>query len=306
MDALDEVHLNFSEESLLVLNLAVGFIMYGVALGIKKSDFAPLIRSPKPILIGVLSQFLILPIMTLVLVFGMNPLPSVALGMFLVASCPGGNVSNFFSAMARGNVALSVSLTAFATLSAAVFTPLNFSILGSLYPETAQLLRDFEISFFELFKTILLLLILPLILGIVTAEKFPKFTRKSKPIISNLSFLCLIAFIVVAFYNNRSYFISHIHYVALVVFLHNAIALGSGFLVAKFSGLKNREATTISMETGIQNSGLALVIIFNFFDGNGGMSMIAAWWGIWHIVSGTVVSKFYARFINKKVHGIGA
>ena len=113
---LDAVRLNFSQGDLLLLNLALALIMYGVALDLRWSDFKYLIQHPKAFFLGVFSQFLALPFLTWILITLLNPPPSVALGMFLVAACPGGNVSNFLTNLSKGNTALSVSLTAFSRI----------------------------------------------------------------------------------------------------------------------------------------------------------------------------------------------
>jgi BASS family bile acid:Na+ symporter len=115
MQELDKVQINFDYNSLWVLNLALAVVMFGVALGITFDDFKQLLKQPKLVLIGVLLQFVLLPLVTFLLVILIKPQPSIALGMFMVAACPGGNISNFMTHLAKGNTALSVSLTAFAT-----------------------------------------------------------------------------------------------------------------------------------------------------------------------------------------------
>ena len=130
---IDDLKINFDESGLWVLNSAISIIMFGVALGITINDFKRLFKNPKIVFVGVLSQFLVLPIATFLLVILLKPHPSLALGMILIAACPGGNVSNFFSKMAGGNAALYVSLTAFATLICIVMTPFNLQFWGSLY-----------------------------------------------------------------------------------------------------------------------------------------------------------------------------
>ena len=132
---LDNIRLNFSPESLFVVNLTLALIMFGVALGIKLDDFKRIINNPKPAIAGIISQFILLPFVTFLIVILLRNYitPNIAFGMILVASCPGGNISNFMSSLAKANAALSVSLPAFATLSAIILTPMNFSIWGGLY-----------------------------------------------------------------------------------------------------------------------------------------------------------------------------
>ncbi len=120
---IDTVQLNFNPTTLFIMNVLIGFIMFGVALDLKPSDFTRTVRSPKPFLIGIVSQFFLLPAFTYLLVLIIQPRPSIALGMFLVAACPGGNLSNFLTHLAKGNTSLSISMTAVSTAFSILFTP---------------------------------------------------------------------------------------------------------------------------------------------------------------------------------------
>ncbi len=292
---IDEIRLNFSEDSLRVLNICLGIIMFGVALDLHWSDFKRLVSEPKSTLTGMASQFLLLPFLTFLLILIFNPNPSIALGMFLVAACPGGNISNFICQLAKGNVALSVSLTAITTMVAIFMTPLNFTFWGSILPGTKALMQEISINPIDMFKTIVILLGLPLVLGMLFNYHFPKITARIKKPVKIASILFFAAFVIIAFSNNYDYFIKYIHLVALMVLIHNALGLTGGFLFAKLMKLPKIDARSISIETGIQNSALALILIFNFFDGKGGMALIAAWWGIWHILSGLTLAAFWSR-----------
>lgn len=291
---LQQLHLNFNEDSLFLLHLSLAFIMFGVALTLERKKFVEIVQNPKGVVTGFISQFILLPALTFLLVYIVNPLPGLALGMILVAACPGGNVSNFFSQQARGNVALSISLTAIATVGAVFLTPINFEFWSNLYMGQGMD-KTISLEFWELFKTVLMLLFIPLVLGLWFSDKFKKTTQVIAKPIRVLSLLILIGFILVALLNNLDIFADNYHHIIYIVFLHNAIALGSGYYFAKINKLSVQDRKTISIETGIQNSGLALVIIFTLFDGNGGMALIAAWWGIWHIVSGFIMATIYSR-----------
>jgi len=296
LEAIDQVRLNFSEDSLTLLNVLLGFIMFGVALGIKKSHFTDLIKNPKSPAIGVVSQFILLPFITFLLVMILRPTPSLALGMILVAACPGGNISNFMSSFSGSNAALSVGLTAIATLSAVVMTPFNFSVYGNLYPGAAPLLQDIQIDFWKMLKTVFTLLGVPLVLGMLFAKHFPKFTARIQAPISVLSFLIFIGFVAVAFLKNYDLFLKWIHAVVFLVLIHNLLGFLLGYFLPKIFKRPEKDCRAISIETGIQNSGLGLVLIFNFFDGLGGMAIVAGWWGIWHIISGLTLATFWKKY----------
>jgi BASS family bile acid:Na+ symporter len=292
---IDQVQLNFSPDSLFVLNLSLGLIMFGVALELSISDFKRLLSAPRPVFAGVFAQFLMLPALTFLLVYAMEPAPSMALGMILVAACPGGNVSNFMSLLAKGNAALSVSLTAMATLLAIFMTPFNFAFWGSLYGPTQSLLQEVSLNPFQLLRTVAILLGVPLVLGMVFSHYFPSLTQRILKPLRFLSILIFAAIVGIAFANNFDFFLLYIHLIFFLVLIHNAIALGSGYLWARLLGLSEANCRALSIETGIQNSGLGLILIFNFFDGLGGMAIVAAWWGIWHIIAGLGVASFWRR-----------
>lgn len=267
--------------------------MFGIALGIRPTDFRQIAKSPKSTAIGTLSQFVLLPFFTFLLVWLIRPAPALALGMILVAACPGGNISNFISSISRANTALSVTLTALATVLTPLFTPLNFDIWAHALPGTDSLLTSFEISFADILKTVLLLLVLPLLAGMWMRHRFSRISGIIEKPIRVLSILILFGFIAVALKNNFETFKSYLYLVFVLVLIHNAMAFLIGFFAARIGGLAKAERRTISIETGIQNSGLGLILIFTFFNGNGGMAIVAAWWGIWHIIAGMGLSLIF-------------
>jgi bile acid:Na+ symporter, BASS family len=297
LDRLDWVKLNFSPMALLIMNITIAFIMFGVALGIKLENFTMIIKEPKSLILGIFSQFIALPALTFLLIYFIQPTPSVALGMILVAACPGGNVSNFMSSLAKGNVALSISLTAFATIVAVFMTPANFAFWGSLYSQTSNLIVPISIDFFEILRTVMLLLGLPVIAGVWFARKFPTLTQKIMKPVRQVSMVIFIIFIFMALLGNFEFFKSYIHLIIFIVLAHNALALITGFIIATVGRTPSTDRRSLTIETGIQNSGLGLVLIFNprLFDGLGGMAFIAAWWGIWHIISGLILSTIWSR-----------
>lgn len=299
MVELDDVKINFDANGLWVLNIALAVVMFGVALGVTISDFKQLFKQPKVVLLGILSQFVLLPFVTYLFILVIKPQASIALGMMMVAACPGGNISNFMTHLAKGNTALSVSLTAFATFLAMILTPINFQFYGNLYEPTAQLLQNVELNFFDLVKLVILILGIPLVLGMFLRSKRPKLSEKLSKILKPFSIVVFVSIVVIAFSNNLDIFNRYIDKVLLLGISHNIIAIALGFFLAKAFGLSFKNQKTLAIETGIQNSGLGLLLIFTFFNGLGGMALIAAFWGIWHIVSGLCLS-FYWSSKSKK------
>jgi BASS family bile acid:Na+ symporter len=301
---MTDITLSFSPASLRVLNLCLAFIMFGVALSIKPRHFHEVVRQPGGILTGIVSQWVLLPALTFLLVMILEPPPGIALGMFLVAACPGGNVSNYYSLIAKANVALSVSLTAFSTLFCVIGTPLVFQFWGNLYGPTADLLQRIDISFVDVLLQVFLILTLPVTLGVLFAKRFPALTARISSPIRHLSFLFLVGFIVVAFYTNVRQFVLYIEMVFGLVLLHNAGALAVGYLAARSVGQPVRNRRSISIETGIQNSGLGLILIFTFFSGYGEMALVAAWWGVWHMVAGLAMAGLFSFQESRRVLAI--
>ncbi|MBR2331487.1 MAG: bile acid:sodium symporter family protein [Alistipes sp.] len=308
LEALNAVTINFGSGGMFIVNIILAFVMFGVALGIKPQTFKDVFTNPKSVILGIVSQWVVLPAATFVIVLALNPLitPMIALGMILVASCPGGNISNFISSLSRGNIELSVSMTAITTAFAPVITPINFFLWGSLYSQMISMHSDIPrlvIPFFPMLEQILLLLGLPIVLGLIFARYFPNATKKITKPAQVLSILLFIGMVVVSFSQNFQIFLDNIFYVFFIVMLHNGVALGSGYMVGRLGHTSVADRRSLTIETGIQNSGLGLILLFNpaifppeIWHGHyGGMLFITAWWGIWHIISGLTVAYFFRR-----------
>ena len=301
---LDAIDVTMNGGSTL-LNVVLALVMFGVALGIKPSTFVDIIKNPKSIITGIICQILLLPALTLCLIIACGDFisPMIALGMILVASCPGGNVSNFITSLSRGNSELSVSLTAFNTAACIFTTPINFAFWGKLYLNFANNhnigeLPELQIPFWEIFQSIVIIMGIPLILGILCGQYLPKVTRILKKPLQYLSIAVFIAMVILIFVGNFDAFMRCIKYIFLVVFLHNLLALGIGFGTSTMLKLPYKDRRTLTIETGIQNSGLGLILLLNpnifpdagVWANNGGMLVITAWWGVWHIISGLTLA----------------
>ena len=308
---LDPIKINFSASGMHAINIILSFIMFGVALGIKPAEFKTLIKQPKSLIFGLISQVIALPLVTFIVIIALNNYitPTVAMGMILVASCPGGNISNFMSSLSKANTELSVGLTATTTLLATITTPFNFAFWGGLYvnfisKHAKHMLQPLEIDNGQMFETVFILLGIPLVIGIFFSHYFPKITEKLKKPIQMVSIVFFIAMVVLAFANNFDLFLKYIFYIFIIVLVHNFLALATGFSIASIFKLPNADRRTLTIETGIQNSGLGLVLLFNpkIFPPElalGGMLFITAWWGIWHIISGLSLSLYWNKIDPK-------
>ena len=288
-----------------LLNAVLALVMFGVALGIKPATFLDIIKETKSIITGIVCQLLFLPALTLVLIMAMGNWisPMIALGMILVASCPGGNISNFITSLSRGNSELSVSLTAFNTAVCIFTTPLNFAFWGKMYLNFAGNhyigeLPELQIPLGDIFQSIFIIMGIPLVLGILCGHYLPKVAKFLRKPLQYLSIIVFIAMVIIIFTGNLDVFMVCIKYIFLVVLLHNLLALGIGFGTSTLLKLPYKDRRTITIETGIQNSGLGLVLLLNpnifpevgAWANNGGMLVITAWWGVWHIISGLTLA----------------
>lgn len=314
LNTIDCLNINLKQESMLLVNIILAFVMFGVALGIKVQTFKDVFKNPKSVFLGISLQWVILPAITCLLAIVLNPFisPMIALGMILVASCPGGNISNFMSSLSKGNIELSVSLTAITTAFASFITPINFLVWGSIYGRFATVhnaIPTLEIPFSDMLHQILLILGLPIVLGILFAHYCPNAAKKiSNPsqILSILLFVAMVAITVKKVLEQipagNTDIVIGIFVILAFVIIHNAAALGAGFSVAKLAKCSPADCRTLTIETGIQNSGLGLALLFNpaifsplEWDHNGGMVLITALWGVWHIVSGLSVATIFRR-----------
>ena len=301
---LDSIDVTMNGGSTL-LNIVLALVMFGVALGIKPKTFVDIIKNPKSIITGIVCQIFLLPALTLLLIMACGEFisPMIALGMILVAACPGGNVSNFITSLSRGNSELSVSLTAVNTAACIFTTPINFAFWGKLYLNFANNhligeLPELQIPFWEIFKSIVIIMGIPLVLGMLCGQYLPKLTKILKKPLQYLSVIVFIAMVILIFVGNFDAFMRCIQYIFLIVLIHNLLALGIGFGTSTLLKLPYKDRRTLTIETGIQNSGLGLILLLNptifpetgVWANNGGMLVITAWWGVWHIVSGLTLA----------------
>lgn len=293
--ALDQVRLNFNPTGIAIINGAIGLMMLGVALELKIEDFKRILSSPKAPAIGLAAQFLLLPAFTFLLVYIIRPFPSMALGMMLVAACPGGNLSNIITYLAKGNSAVSISMTAVSTIFAIFMTPLNISFWGSMNSGTASILRQVSLNPIDVFITVFIILGIPMTIGMTIGHFMPDLANKIRRPFKIFSLIFFILIVCGALGANWQNFIKYVGIVVFAVFLHNALALNIGYWSGKIARLDERDCRAVSIEVGIQNSALGLVLVFSFFDGLGGMAILVAWWGIWHIIAGLVTAFIFTR-----------
>jgi BASS family bile acid:Na+ symporter len=293
MQAFDQVQLSFNPQAQEVLKYVLGFITFGMALDLRWADFRGIAKEPKAVLVGALGQLLLFPFLTFVFIWVLAQFPatrlpySMALGMVLVAACPGGNISNVLAHYAGGNTPLSISLSALSSVLAVLMTPLNFAFWAGLLPYGTAQIQSLSLSFPEVLRSVFILLGLPIVLGLSLGHWFPRLANRAKKPMKWLSLAFFGILVLGALAANWTQFQRFIADIVLIVAVHNALGLALGFYAARWAGLDFRNQKTIAIEVGIQNSGLGLILFLEHFPpGFGGAGLVAAWWGIWHIVSG--------------------
>ena len=279
----------------LVLSVVLATMVFSVALELRLADFARVAQSPRAVVCGLIPQFVLLPVGTWLATLALDLPPNVEAAMILVAACPGGSLSNVITHFGRGNTALSVSISAVASVMALVLTPFNFTWMVATNPATAGWLRQLAIDASGIWWSLLALLALPMALGLLVSQRFPALTAAIRKPLGNFSLLALLAFIALGLVRERQLLNAQIVPQLVIVILHNAAGLLLGWLCALAFRVAEADRRAIMIEGGMQNSGLALGIIAVQFNADLGMVIIASLWGIWHIVSGLTLAVLWRR-----------
>lgn len=292
-DAIDNFQLDMGAASEIGMAIILATMMFAVALNLKPSSFSFFKTEPKIYLTGVAAQMLGLPLLTLVLCYAINPHPSVALGMILISCCPGGNSSNLIALFARANTALSVSLTATSAVFAAIITPISILFWSELYPPTRKLLSEINIDVVSFLFQTLIILALPLLLGMLLRHFAPRLADRIQTPLAILSGLALLAIILIASSRLYPVFLAlGIGLFALVI-CHNVLAFGIGNIAGRLIKADTASRRALTIEVGIQNSGLGIVILLTQLGGIGGAGAVAGLWGVWHLIAGCSLALFW-------------
>lgn len=292
---LDELRIVLDPIGQIGIAVALMLVMFSIALGLNVKDFVFLLERRGLFVAGVATQIIGLPLITFGLVNLISPPPSIALGMFVVACCPGGAVSNLYTYLSRGNVAYSVALTATSSALAAVLTPTSILFWSHAYAPTTMLLDALEFDVLAFLLQTTVLLAVPLILGMLIAARAPDFAlriKKRMALAGTLILLAAIAYVAAKFYD---LLVPALPLLASVTILHNAIAFSTGALAGWLLRADRATRRALTFEIGIQNSGLAIVILIAQFSGVGGAAAIAAVWGVWHIIAGGFIVLIYRQ-----------
>jgi bile acid:Na+ symporter, BASS family len=280
--------------ALIGVNVLLAVIMVGVALELDLRELRYALLVPVGPLVGLVAQVLVLPAASYLLIRLLDPEPAIALGMLIVACAPGGAVSNIVAHLARANASLSIALTGLSTALAAVTTPLNLAFWGSRLTSVDPVLREVALDPRELLGLLLLVLAVPVAVGVTLQVRAPGLTRRLVPPLRVLSAVGLLVLVVAALIANAGSIVTAVGSVALAVAAHNGLGLLLGEGAGRVARLPRRDRRALALEVGMQNTALALTIALTFFGHLTQVALVAAFWGIWHVVVGLVLARLWA------------
>lgn len=292
---MSDIPIDFSATDLWLVNIAIALMMFGVSLGLTGEDFRRVREIPRAPVSGLFAQFLLLPALTSAAVWVFSVPAELGLGMILVASCPGGTYSNVVTWLGKGSVGISVTMTAVSSVAATVMTPFNFAFWGGLNPRTRPILTEIAVSPLEVLALVVVVLAIPIAAGMAVGHRFPDFARRAEPRARMLTLGLFLVVVALAFSKNMALFLDTMGSLVPVVVLHNAGALAVGFVTGTLLRLSAPDRRAVTLEVGIQNSGLGLALAFTFMPQLGDVILVTALWGVWHLVAGLTLALIWAR-----------
>ncbi len=292
---IDQLTIDLPDALQLATKIVVGLFLFGIALDTKLEDFRDVVRRPGVIAVGVLAQYVVAPAVTVLLTLALDVRGSVAIGMLLVACCPAGNLSNLLTHRARGDVALSISLTGVSNVLAVVATPIAFAFWSGLNPNAEALLRDVSLEPWDVVGEVALLIGLPFALGLFAAWRWPALAGRVKKYVEPGVLGLLLLVVMGGLAGQFDIFVDYIGDVALPIAAQNALALGVGYATARACRLSVAGTRAMTFELGVRNTALAVVLALAFFGDLGGVVLVAALWGLWDTATGLALATWWRR-----------
>lgn len=268
------------------INPMLGVIMFGMGLTLSPQDFRIVFSRPKDIIIGCLAQFTVMPLLALGLSWAFALPKELALGVILVGCCPGGTASNVITYLAKGDLALSVGMTATSTLLAPLLTPLLVWLLAGTMV---------EVDTIGMLLSIVYVVIAPIVVGLIFQRYLPKFTKNTVPYLPAFSSIAIALVVGIIVAHNADRLLVGGMIVVLVVVLHNLCGLSLGYIIGRLLGLAEPKKRAISIEVGMQNSGLASSLATLHFAAYPLATIPGAIFSVWHNISGALVARIYSK-----------
>lgn len=269
------------------INWMLGIIMLGMGITLKPIDFKLVFSHPKNIIIGCCAQFTVMPLLAWVLSKLFHLPPELAIGVILVGCCPGGTASNVITYLAKGDLALSVGMTAVSTVLAPFLTPVICWLLAGTYV---------EVNMLNMFVSIFQVVIVPILIGLTVQALFPKFTERVAEILPALSSVVIALIVGAVVSANAEKLLSVGALVLLVVVLHNCFGFLCGFCIGRLLHLPHEKCVAVSIEVGMQNSGLACSLAQQHFFALQAATVPGAIFSVWHNIAGALFAKLYSMY----------
>ncbi len=292
---IDQLSIDLPASLQLIVKVIVGLLLFGIALDTRLEDFRDVVRRPGVIAVGVLAQYAVTPALTVLLTLALDVRGSVAVGMLLVACCPAGNLSNLLTHRARGDVALSISLTGVSNVVAVVATPAAFAFWSGLNPAARDVLRDVSLDPWDVMGEVALLIGLPFAAGLFVAWRWSALAARLKRFVEPGVLVLLLLVVIGGLASQLHIFLDYVGAVALPVAAQNLMALGIGYATAKACRLTTAGTRAMTFELGVRNTALAVVLAIAFFGDLGGVVLIAALWGLWDTATGLALASWWRR-----------
>ncbi|MEQ6901307.1 bile acid:sodium symporter family protein [Nocardioides sp. YIM 152588] len=273
----------------------IAFFLFGIALDTHLADFRDVVRRPGVIGVGLVAQYLVAPGLTLLLTLALDVRGSVAIGMLLVACCPAGNLSNILTHRARGDVALSISMTGTSNVLAVVVTPVALAFWSGLNPAADALLTEISLDPWEMVGEVALLIGLPFAAGLLVAWKWPSVAARGARFVEPAALVMLLLIIVGGLASKGGTIVTYAGVVTAPILIQNAIALATGYGTGRALRLSPGGTRAMTFELGVRNTGLALVLALAFFGELGGVILVAALWGLWDVITGLALASWWKR-----------
>lgn len=278
------------------INTLLGIVMFGMGLTLKPGDFRIVFSHPKDVVVGAVAQFTIMPLLAYLLAVVFHLSPELTVGVILVGTCPGGTSSNVMTYLSKGDVALSVGMTAVSTILAPVMTPL----LTYLYAG-----QTVDVNVISMFLSIVQVVILPIVLGFLINHYFSRFAERAVEVLPLVSTLAIVAIVGAVVSANAAKLMSCGLLIFCIVVLHNVLGYALGYAAARLMKMDATKCRAVSIEVGMQNSGLATSLASVHFAQYPLATIPGAVFSVWHNVSGAILANFFLRRSERK-KGAGA
>lgn len=292
---IDQLRLDYGSGVELGLKIVLALVLFGIALDTPLSQVRAVARRPLVFAVGMAAQFALVPAVAVLATRILDVRGSVAVGLILVVSCPAGNVSNILTHRARGDVALSISMTGVSTLAAALITPVSLTFWSSLSPRADAALRDIELDRWDLVIEAVFVIGLPFALGVLLGWRWPAARRVANRVVEPAVLTILLVLVLGGLGSQLGTFIDYVGSVVGAVIALNLIVLAIGYGTGRGLRLPTAGVRAMTFELSMRNTGLALVLAVGFFPDLGGVAFVAATWGLWDVTVGLALATWWRR-----------